>query len=211
LAGVERVPALRLFRAFVLAGGALSLGTAGGSWAEVAAQDAPASLGGRSGPPPLGRRPAAPVPQPPPPKPTPPKPTPSAEADDRKAVGQGVPASEQAAPAEGPAEETSRPPATRPSAAPERAALITDPTRLIGLGPDAIRALFGKPDLIRHEPPAEIWQYARRDCVLDLFLYPDPQSLAVIYLEARTDDGESTEPRRCVGELLADEPVPSLN
>jgi len=31
---------------------------------------------------------------------------------------------------------------------------------------------FGKPDFLRHEESAEIWQYRSSACVLELFLYP---------------------------------------
>ena len=37
-----------------------------------------------------------------------------------------------------------------------------------------VAALFGLPRLLRRDPPAELWQYARRSCVLHLFLYRSP-------------------------------------
>lgn len=46
-----------------------------------------------------------------------------------------------------------------------------DPLALEGRSDDAVRGLFGAPTLIRHEPPAEIWQYRSATCVLDVFLY----------------------------------------
>ena len=42
---------------------------------------------------------------------------------------------------------------------------------LTGLNQPEILALFGKPDLRRDEPPAQLWQYRTSDCVLSLFFY----------------------------------------
>ena len=45
---------------------------------------------------------------------------------------------------------------------------------LLALAPRQINGIFGQPSLVRREPPAEVWQYANRGCVLILFFYPDP-------------------------------------
>lgn len=42
---------------------------------------------------------------------------------------------------------------------------------LIGSSADATRNLLGKPAMVRHEPPAEVWQYRSGNCVLDVYVY----------------------------------------
>lgn len=56
---------------------------------------------------------------------------------------------------------------------------------LAGLSAQQVVALLGEPDLRRAEPPAELWQYRRAGCVLDLFLYGDAASAHVVHSEAR--------------------------
>lgn len=65
---------------------------------------------------------------------------------------------------------------------------------LEGLGSDAVRKQFGAPALIRHEPPAEIWQYRSATCVLDLFLYPAATGRSVRHAEIRARQDEKTAP-----------------
>lgn len=42
---------------------------------------------------------------------------------------------------------------------------------LIGSTSAATRSLLGTPAAVRHEPPAEIWQYRSQNCVLDVYIY----------------------------------------
>ena len=77
-----------------------------------------------------------------------------------------------------------------------------DPERLLGLGPDALSDLLGRPELIRRESPAQIWQYRSADCVFDVVLYQEAGSEKVTYVEARDGDGDRTEPRPCLNQLL---------
>jgi hypothetical protein len=53
------------------------------------------------------------------------------------------------------------------------------------LAPADIVALLGQPDFRRSDPPAEIWQYRRADCILDIFLYADAGAYRVLYSETR--------------------------
>lgn len=65
------------------------------------------------------------------------------------------------------------------SAAPKLGPVLrfeTDPRQLIGLDGSQVSVLLGRPTLKRRDPPAEIWQYAGRDCVLMLFLYDQPRA-----------------------------------
>jgi hypothetical protein len=77
-----------------------------------------------------------------------------------------------------------------------------DPRRLMGIGPDALRAALGEPELVRREIPAEIWQYRGAVCVFDVFLYDTGGRAMVTYVEARDGAAQRIEPRACLNELL---------
>jgi hypothetical protein len=77
-----------------------------------------------------------------------------------------------------------------------------DPGQLLGLEPDALSVLLGRPELIRREDPAQVWQYRGADCVFDVVLYQDAGGSSVTYVEARDGDGDRTEPRPCLNQLL---------
>lgn len=59
------------------------------------------------------------------------------------------------------------------------------PGDLIGLAAVDIDRMFGQPDFKRHDPPAEIWQYKKSGCVLDIFLYKQAGGSRVTHVEAR--------------------------
>jgi len=69
---------------------------------------------------------------------------------------------------------------------------------LAGLKPADVLSILGQPDLRRHEPPAELWQYRAADCVLNLFFYGDAGDYRLTHAEAwqRTLAGGSR-PARC--------------
>ncbi len=48
---------------------------------------------------------------------------------------------------------------------------VFDSDQLLGLGRDQVVALLGTPDLLRREPPAELWLYEGQACTAHLFLY----------------------------------------
>jgi hypothetical protein len=77
-----------------------------------------------------------------------------------------------------------------------------DPERLLGLEPDALSDLLGRPELIRREDPAQVWQYRGADCVFDVVLYQEAGGRTVTYVEARDGNGDRTEPRPCLKQLL---------
>jgi hypothetical protein len=60
---------------------------------------------------------------------------------------------------------------------------------LQGLRPVDIVRQFGQPDFRRTEPPAELWQYRTADCVLDIFLYAEPDGFHVLHAEVRGRGG----------------------
>lgn len=86
--------------------------------------------------------------------------------------------------------------------APPEPVIDDDPERLIGLGTQGLSALLGQPELIRREAPAQVWQYRGVDCVFDIFLYRKDDSDSVTYVEARDSEGNKTETRPCLNELL---------
>ena len=112
-------------------------------------------------------------------------------------------------------EETEAPAATapRPETEPEAQtgpktaalpapAIDDDPARILGLGPDRLTELLGRPELTRREPPAEIWQYRGESCVFDVFLYEEGGLVRVIYLEARDESARRVAERGCLNQLL---------
>lgn len=88
------------------------------------------------------------------------------------------------------------------AAVPPEPEIDDDPGRLLGLGPDGVADILGRPELIRHESPAQVWQYRSADCVFDVVLYQQAEGDRVTYVEARDGDGERTEPRACLNQLL---------
>jgi hypothetical protein len=65
-----------------------------------------------------------------------------------------------------------------------------DPDQLLGLSGDDIAAKLGKPALIRRDGDAEVWQYRRVHCVLDLFFYGSRKEVEHVDLR---DRGDSTD------------------
>lgn len=97
------------------------------------------------------------------------------------------------------------------AAAPFTQPIDDDPGRLLGLDPDALRALLGQPGFVRHDDPARMWRYRHADCVLDLFLYTEMAarqqsvpSFRVRHVEARTRDMATAPARGCLRALLVD-------
>jgi hypothetical protein len=77
-----------------------------------------------------------------------------------------------------------------------------DPARLMGLDRAGLAKLLGDPELMRREPPAEIWQYRGGSCVFDVFLYEEAGRQRVTYLEARDGAAQRVGARGCLNELL---------
>ncbi len=115
-----------------------------------------------------------------------------------------------------PPEESEAPAATAPQPETEPAAqtgpkiaalppapvIDDDPARILGLGPDRLTELLGRPELTRREPPAEIWQYRGESCVFDVFLYAEAGLVRVTYLEARDASARRVAERGCLNQLL---------
>jgi len=73
------------------------------------------------------------------------------------------------------------------------------PLPLVGATANTVRESLGKPSLIRQEPPAEVWQYAGRACILDVTLYADPAgALIARWIESRDLDGMPSDLTACL-------------
>ncbi len=84
---------------------------------------------------------------------------------------------------------------------PPRAAVRPrDPVRvrqsaeLIGLDSDALEAALGVPAMLRHDAPAEVWQYRSTACVLSVFLYAEGARWRVTYVDIGSPRGGSPVP-----------------
>ena len=83
------------------------------------------------------------------------------------------------------------------------ALLRVDPAILMGRSPQEVAARLGEPELKRREPPAEIWQYRTRDCVLDVYLFAESGALRVVHTEARRRSDGQAAAGGCQGALAA--------
>ena len=80
--------------------------------------------------------------------------------------------------------------------------LSGDPQELVGLDHATVRRTLGDPVRIRSELPAQVWQYATGDCIVDLYLYDRDGALTVAYVEARSHTAEIAPTSRCLKSLL---------
>ena len=80
------------------------------------------------------------------------------------------------------------PPAVAGLAAPVAAPLAPTPgpaDRFHGMKRAEIARLLGRPDLLRRDGDAEIWQYRAGSCILDIFLYEEPGGMRATYADLR--------------------------
>lgn len=78
-----------------------------------------------------------------------------------------------------------------------------DPQQLMGLDRTALNGQLGKPALVRRDGDAEVWQYRRDRCVLDLFLYGAEKKVEHVDLRNRGDGGADSV-RGCFADMLRD-------
>ena len=73
----------------------------------------------------------------------------------------------------------------------------------MGLQARELEEFLGTPKLVRHDAPAEVWQYRSTACVLDVFLYQDKPTVGirVKYAEARTIAAEPAQTDECVSAI----------
>jgi hypothetical protein len=65
-----------------------------------------------------------------------------------------------------------------------------------------ISSLLGKPEFVRREADARVWQYRTPHCVLDLFLYDEAAEHRVIHYEFRPTTAGSDQIGDCFEQLL---------
>lgn len=90
----------------------------------------------------------------------------------------------------------------------QNASLGHKPNELVGLSADQVTNLLGKPSFVRHDTPAEVWQYRAHDCVLDIFLYPPVKTggdkeHTVLYYELRSKNAQKISGEGCYGALIS--------
>lgn len=62
-----------------------------------------------------------------------------------------------------------------------------DPEQLLGMTSESLGDILGKPDVVRRDGGAEVWQYRSETCVLDLFLYGGMKQVEYVDLRDRGD------------------------
>ncbi len=128
---------------------------------------------------------------------------PGAQAPATQPAPETAPAAEgQPVAAEAAADAHEQPDRSETAALPPVPKIDDDPTRLMGLDRAGLAKLLGDPELMRREPPAEIWQYRGGSCVFDVFLYQEAGRQRVTYLEARDGAARRVGARGCLNELL---------
>ena len=75
------------------------------------------------------------------------------------------------------------------------------PDNPLGLDPAGLTKWFGTPSLIRRDYPAEVWQYRTKGCVLELYLYPVDDHMAVTHAEARGPAAGGSALKPCLSAL----------
>ncbi len=88
--------------------------------------------------------------------------------------------------------------------APAAQALAID--GLVGLDFDATKKLLGAPALDEVQPPARVWAYNGRGCVLSIFFYPNLEgsSYRALTYEVKGSDDTDELTQRCFAELVQD-------
>lgn len=78
--------------------------------------------------------------------------------------------------------------------------------KLKGMDEANLTRLLGSPGLLRHDGPAQIWQYVDEACILDLFLYREGRHHYVEHVEARPADEAGARPtvQACLDGILRD-------
>lgn len=68
---------------------------------------------------------------------------------------------------------------------PTLSAADRNPQRLLRMNPRSLATLLGKPQFVRREADARVWQYRSESCVLDVFLYHVAATHEVTHFEFR--------------------------
>jgi hypothetical protein len=76
---------------------------------------------------------------------------------------------------------------------------MPDGTLLNGLTGAEIDAVLGPPSRVRHDPPAQVWQYDQPRCFVDVFLYTDDDEPRAVYVQERSREVKKIAPGACLG------------
>ncbi len=78
--------------------------------------------------------------------------------------------------------------------------------QLVGLDFSGVRTLLGEPALEEIQPPATVWAYNGRGCVLSIFFYPhvDGGDYRALTYDVRGAEQTADLPQRCFSQLLQD-------
>jgi hypothetical protein len=81
---------------------------------------------------------------------------------------------------------------------------LFEPARLVGLGRSELAELMGTPDILRNEPPGEVWLYKSGACVAHVYLYQQagPDDYHVSYVETR-GVGAAVSSAQCLAHLAS--------
>ena len=81
---------------------------------------------------------------------------------------------------------------------------LFEPARLVGLGRSELADLMGTPQILRNEPPGEVWLYKSDACVAHVYLYEEagPDDYRVSYVETRSV-GAVVSSARCLAHLAS--------
>jgi hypothetical protein len=94
------------------------------------------------------------------------------------------------------------------TAAPATGGKESKPTveQLVGLDFAGVRTLLGAPALEEIQPPATVWAYNGRGCVLSVFFYPhvDGGNFRALTYDVKGAEQTADLPQRCFAELLQD-------
>ncbi len=81
----------------------------------------------------------------------------------------------------------------------ERTLGTPDGTLLNGLTGTEVELILGAPARVRVDPPAQVWQYDRPRCFVDVFLYTDDGETRVVYVQERSREVKKVPPGVCIG------------
>lgn len=94
--------------------------------------------------------------------------------------------------------------APAPKIKPRFVALI-EPDTLVGLSPDEVQEIIGRPVTVADRAPAKIWSYRSRECAVDVFFYLDVGSstFRALTLDLKDSRGKATRAPHCLGSIEA--------
>jgi hypothetical protein len=76
---------------------------------------------------------------------------------------------------------------------------MPDGSLLNGLTGAEIDLVLGPPSRVRHDPPAQVWQYDQPRCIVDVFLYTDEGEPRAVYVQERSREVKKIIPGACLG------------